>query len=194
VFRLLHAFVALLFLSLVSCVTPLTFQTAKTLDKGGSNITPFAYATAATATDDFYIGGGGFLTVGLNEKDDFSIGGGVEIDTFDSSREGFAVGARYRSELLEDELTVSVTALRTNENRVFSPELRYTPKEKTHVFTYGFGAQLYLEDGATGVATIGYAHPSNIRVELGAHVGGVGLSGVSFGVGVPITTTKKPPN
>ena len=66
--------------------------------------------------------------------------------------------------------------------------------ENTHVFTYGLGAQLYLEDGATGVATIGYPHPPNTRIELGTHMGGVGFSGVSFGVGVPIMTTKKPLN
>ena len=66
--------------------------------------------------------------------------------------------------------------------------------EKKHVFTDGLGAQLYLEDGATDVATTGYSHPSNIRIELGTHVGGVGLSGVYFGVGVPTITTKKPPN
>tara|TARA_Y100000589_G_scaffold138265_1_gene132310 strand:+ start:50 stop:727 length:678 start_codon:yes stop_codon:yes gene_type:complete len=161
-------------------IPPLSYQTAKTLDKGEAEYTPFVHSSAYELGG---FGAGFHATQGLTEKIDWSIGGGVEINdevgipTTDEEElfVNCAIGLRLRCELLEDKVTLSNTLATT----VFGlytifPEMIYSTslKREDRIITLGLGCQyqgIYGQrvPGLVGTTKIGFQFNPKLRVETG---------------------------
>lgn len=169
-------------------IPPLSYQTAKTLDMGEAEITPFVHGS--TLDSDNFFGGGCLMTQGLTDKLDWSMGAGFEVI---DDVVALACGLRLRGELLEDKLTLTNT-LAANSGGLLTifPEIIYSSplKREDRIITLGLGYQ-FQDDGlglsALGITSkIGFQFNPKLRAETGVILMDQDEIMISFGLAIPM--------
>lgn len=195
--QLLNIILSILYSLIVSgCfLPPLSYQTAKTLERGEMEITPFAHVSNLEAANVF--GGGCFVTIGISDKFDYSYGGGFEL--IDSEVPVVvALGSRLRAELIDDALTLSTTCAMNANGALITlfPEIIYSYKtNNARIFTYGLGYQWqneyeYNRNNNIGITTkFGCQFNHNLRLETGIILMDKSDVMFSLGIATPINKT-----